>query len=280
MGLLMLGTAEALRERWWSAALLLSLPVAFKLTPLPVCLLLCVLWPARLGPRFLVCVLLGLALPLLTRDPELVAQHFREWMEHLRATGNERWPGFRDGWTVWVVLRHLAEGGTGLPDLKAPLLGDWYRGLQVSGGLAVLAWVLWLKPRCESRTLVTLTLSVGVGWLLLLGPAAEFPTFAFLAPFLAWNLVQPGNRVLKRTAGACILVLGWNSLTRPLWPVAPWLVLALPLGTTLFLVLCGLESRRHALSTSGVVPVLPVPILASRRRSSVAILKEFTPRQR
>jgi hypothetical protein len=117
--------------------------------------------------------------------------------------------------------------------------GEWYRAVQIATGLAILGWSLWLKRRgVEQRRLVTLTLSGGASWLLLLGPAAEHPTFAFLAPFLAWALAQRdrerGRRLIE-AAGVCVLVLGWGSLTRPLWGVAPWLILALPVGTTLFL---------------------------------------------
>lgn len=238
-GLLLLGTSSAMRGRWWPAATLLSLPVTFKLTPLPLVLLLCALWPRQLTGRLACCVLAGLLLPFLTRPPDVVMQQYQGLVEHLADSAQERWPGFRDGWTVWVVLRQLASGEAGLPYLKAPMDGDWYRLLQAAGGLAVLAGALVLKRRGVSeRALVTLTLAGGAGWLMLLGPAAEWPTFAFLAPLLAWALTQrrqwPGRRLIE-TAGVCVLVLGWGSLTRPFWDAAPWLILALPVGTSLFL---------------------------------------------
>jgi Glycosyltransferase family 87 len=239
VGLLLLGTSAALDRRWWTAAVCLSLTVVLKLTPLPLVLLVCCFWPRQLLGRIACCVLIGVVLPFLTRPPEMVVAQYQGLVDHLAGSSSARWPGFRDGWTVWVVLRHLFSGGAGLPDLVAPMEGNWYRVLQVLGGLGVLAWSLLLKRRgVDERMRLTLVLAAGAGWLLLLGPAAEYPTFAFLAPFLAWGLVQRHSwrgRLLIEAAGVCVLLLGWSSLTRPFWDLAPWLILSLPLGTCLFL---------------------------------------------
>jgi hypothetical protein len=178
----------------------------------------------------------------------------------------ERWPGFRDAWTVWVVARHAATGEAGLPDLCQPVDAGWYRGLQMVGGLAVLAGCLWLRWRAASRAvLVTLTLALGATWSMLLGPAVEMPTYVFLAPLLAWAVVQreawPSGRRLIEVAVVLVLVLGWRSLTRPLWDMVPWLVLALPLGSTLFLVwiigFCGASRSQLLGLASG--PLRPCP---------------------
>src|SRR5262249_29222552 len=119
----------------------------------------------------------------------------------------------------------------------------------------------------EERRLAVLTLAGGVGWLLLLGPASEYPTFAFLAPFLAWGLVEKDTarrgRCLIVTAGVCGLGLGWNSLTRPPWAAAPWLVLALPLGTATFL--CWIV-RRGMASTEYRVRSTPCSVLSTPYR--------------
>ena len=47
-----------------AAAALLAAPVALKLTPLPLALLLCALWPRKLGWRFACLTALGLLLLL------------------------------------------------------------------------------------------------------------------------------------------------------------------------------------------------------------------------
>jgi hypothetical protein len=241
VGLLLLGASAAARQRWWSAAFLLGLPVVFKFTPLPLVLLLCALWPRQLTGRVLAVCAVGFLLPFLTRPPDIAAAQYQGWVHHLAESSAERWPGFRDAWTVFAVTRHLAEGGEGMPDLEAAIDEPNYRLVQLLGGLSVLLWSQGLRWRgMDERRLVLLTLAGGAGWLLLLGPSAEPPTYVFLAPFLAWGIVErqrwPGVRWLIATAGALLLVLGWGGLTRPWWDAVPWLIFALPLGLMLFLV--------------------------------------------
>src|SRR5262249_51795109 len=191
VGLLLLGASALVRGRWWSAAILLALTVVLKLTPLPFALLFCALWPRRLVGRFLLALVVGFLVPFLTRPAGMVCEQYRGWTAHLVELSGERWPGFRDAWTVWVVARHTAVGEAGLPDLCQPVDAGWYRGLQLLGGLAVLAACLWMRQRGMSRAaLVTLTLALGATWSMLLGPAVEMPTYGFLAPLLAWAVVQ------------------------------------------------------------------------------------------
>src|SRR5207248_11729274 len=118
------------RERWWSAAILLATTVVLKLMPLPFALLFCALWPRRLAGRFLLAVAVGFLLPFLTRPAGIVCAQYRGWANHLVEMSGERWPGFRDGWTVWVLVRRVVEGGAGLVDLRQPVGGGWRLGLQ------------------------------------------------------------------------------------------------------------------------------------------------------
>jgi hypothetical protein len=240
VGLLLLGASALVRERWWTAAALLAAPVVLKLTPLPLVLLLVALWPRRLAGRILCLTAAGFLLPFLTRPPAVVCEQYRGWIAHLVEFSAWRWPGFRDGWTVWLVLRHVASSGTGLPDLRQPVDAAWYPILEVLAGLAVLGVCLGLQRRRSSaRVLATATLALGAGWLMLLGPAVEPPTYVFLAPFLTWAFLDreagPGGRLVILTAFVLVMVLGWSALTRPLWDRIPWLAVSLPLGSAAFL---------------------------------------------
>jgi Glycosyltransferase family 87 len=326
VGLVLLAGSSLVRGCSWLAAWLLAGSVLLKLTPVPLVLLLCALWPRRLAGRFAVALAVGLLLPFLTRPLAVVIEQYRGLGTHLATSSSERWPGFRDGWTLWLVCRQVAEGKPGLPNLREPV-ESWYRVVQLLGGLIVLGIALWLRlsrnrggrpapgpwlwsvPASQTdsdgcagahrRTtaqpwlarqpaslptggdpwqarnlstgndlrsengqpaslpeaigggtpparrsgavglLTTLTLALGTGWLMLLGPAVEGPTYVFLAPFLAWAVVQahlwPEGRWLVLVSAVLVLVLGWGSLTRPLWPAIPWLAVALPLGSGLFL---------------------------------------------
>ena len=75
---------------------------------------------------------------------------------------------------------------------------------------------------------------------MLLGPAVEPPTYVFLTPLLVWAFLDraawPAGWPLSATAFVLVMVLGWSGLTRPLWDVFPWLAVALPLGSAVFLL--------------------------------------------
>ena len=259
MGLVLLAAAALVRRRWWSAALLLGGAVWIKLTPLALALLFVALWPRRLALRLGV-VLIVLALPpFVTRPPGLVLSHYADWAGHLAQSGPERWPGFRDAWTVWAAARHMASGQPGPLPLKAPLDSPVYRVIQLLSAAAVLAWCLAQQRRgAGPARLVNGTLALGCAWLMLFGPAVEHATYVFLAPALAWALLQrhawPRGRVLITASGVLVLLLGWGSLTRPLAERLPLVYAILPLGTALFVGwLIGYERTRDA--TAVVMPL-------------------------
>ena len=112
VGLLLLAAAALVRRRWWTAAAVLAGSVLIKLTPLAPALLLCALQPRRLSGRLALFLAAGLLLPFLTRPPDIVFNHYREWLNQMAATGAERWPGFRDAWTVWLVFGRCDTAGS------------------------------------------------------------------------------------------------------------------------------------------------------------------------
>jgi hypothetical protein len=244
VGLLLLAASAAARRRWWAAAGLLAAPVLVKLTPAVLALLLCALWPRKLLGRFLLALAAGLLLPFLTKAPGVVLHHYRDWLAHLLGSSGERWPGFRDAWTVWLAARSVVFGEP--PALTDPIAHPLtYRALQVASGLGVLAWCLWQRARgLGPRPLLALTLAMGLAWLMLFGPAVEHATYVFLAPALAWAAAQrcawrPARPLALASLGL-VLVFGWGALLRSFPAAQPFLLAALPLGTALFAVwLCG-----------------------------------------
>jgi hypothetical protein len=248
VGLLLLGAAETARaieaspgasRHWWRSAWLLGGAVALKLTPMIPALLLCALWPRRLAGRLALVLAVAFLVPFLTRPPDVVLRHYGEWLAHLAESSRWRWLGFRDAWTVWMVVRHVAEGAAGPLALKAPM-GDAlpYRAVQAATGLAVLAWCLWLQRRgARPRWLLHVTLALGLAWLMLFGPAAEHATYVFLTPALAWAVLrqEAGGKALPWAAFGLIMVLGWGALTRAWQDEIPLLLTALPVGSALFL---------------------------------------------
>ncbi len=251
---------------WWLAAALLAVPVCLKLTPLAPVLLLVVLWPRQLAWRLLVVVAGLFLLPFLTRSPGMVFDHYGEWIDHLRESGNIRWTGFRDGWTIWIVLRHWLGGEKGNLPLGEPMASFWYHLVQLTAAAAVLGWCLWQRHRAGClglgpRWLIHVSLSMGLAWLMLFGPAVEHATYVFLAPPLLWALLEPNawpnGRGLIWASFTFIMVLGWGAVTRMLLPAWPIVLTALPAGTALFAVWligyaghCGSEAQKQLLSSS------------------------------
>jgi hypothetical protein len=245
VGLLLLGAVEIVRRRWWRSAFLLSASVWLKLTPLAPVLLLGALWPRRLAPRLLVALALLALVPFLTRPPEIVCEHYRDWFAHLVGSSTQRWPGFRDAWTVWEVTRYLFTPGQARLEFAKCFDSAPYRALQLLTAGATAVWCLWQKRQGAGPCrLVTLTLAMGCAWLMLFGPAVEHSTYVFLAAPLSWALLAGhewrGGRWLIATAFLLVMVLGWGTLTTPvaaaLPVIEPGIYLALPVGTALFIV--------------------------------------------
>ncbi len=253
-------------KEWWLTAGFLALAVCLKLTPLALALLLVALWPRQLAWRLLVVMAALSILPFLTRPTDLVIDQYREWIDHLMESGSVRWIGFRDGWTIWIVLQHLFDSDSGGLSLHAPMDSLWYHRVQLATAAAALGWCLWQRHRAAhlglgSRWLVHVTLSMGLAWLMLFGPAVEHATYVFLAPPLLWALLEdsawPHGRLLIWASFTLIMVLGWGAVTRLLTPDWPIVLTALPAGTALFALWligyarnCETEAERPSLPSS------------------------------
>ncbi len=252
--------AYASGSDWWLTAGFFAVAACLKLTPLAPVLLLVALWPRQLGWRLLVVMAALSLLPFLTRPPDIVIDQYREWIDHLMESGSVRWIGFRDGWTIWIVLQHLLGGEAGVLSLSDPMDSSWYPRVQLATAAATLGWCLWQRHRAVRftlgpRWLVHVTLSMGLAWLMLFGPAVEHATYVFLAPPLLWALLDrgawPHGRLLIWASFTLIMVLGWGAVTRLLTPDWPIVLTALPAGTALFALWlagyaqsCGTEAER------------------------------------
>lgn len=236
VGLLMLGAAMLARRRFWVAGLALAIST-FKVTPLVPVLLMGVVRRRLLLPLLVMLVATAI-LPWAMQSPHYVSEQYAAWFQHLGGSSARRWPGFRDAWTAWELL-----GG--------PILLPAYRVLQAAAGLAVLAWC-WRqrRQRGETRTTLTLVLAMGVTYLMIFGPATESSTYAWLAPFAAWGLLESLERRLWRPVMVpAFLLTGlgtFGAVERTLGALLPGAQLMLPVGSALFALWLVLYGRsRH-----------------------------------
>jgi hypothetical protein len=274
-GLLLLAAAALARDRDWNCAGWLAIAINLKLTPLPAALLLCAAFPRRLAGRFVLTVAAIGLVPFLTRPPLTVLQHYTEFFAQQQALARQRWPGFRDAWTAWQVVQHSVSSDAGPVPLTADLDSQAYRLLQAATAGACLVWCL--AQRLSGRALgqvVRHTLSMGAGWLMLFGPAVESPTYVFLAPFLAaaavdWK-IRPESRGLAVAACALIFCFGFGAVSLRLAATFPPVLLALPLGTTLYIIGLALAfpPRRGGLA-SAATRTGPIPSLAFQREREI-----------
>jgi hypothetical protein len=180
IGLLLLAVTAAAEERWgWTAAILL-LACSVKVYPIALVLLLVAVFPRRLAARVALATIAVLALPFLLQKPAYVTEQYADWF---RWGLNDRhsdgvvhaFRDFRLLCRVWIAP--LSERGYLVAQLAAAA---------VIAGLCLLQRWRNIPPR---RLLATL-FGLGCAWMMVFGPATEHTTHIFLAPALAWAVLD------------------------------------------------------------------------------------------
>jgi hypothetical protein len=104
-------------------------------------------------------------------------------------------------------------------------------------------------------------LAAGVGYLMLFGPAVEFPTYAILAPMTAWGLLEAGEqrfgRLLMLAAYLMTGILGFGAVERALAGRWPLVAAMLPAGTLLFLAWLMAYARYRSHACGQLMPSAP-----------------------
>lgn len=243
--LLVLGTVDIYDNKYLRGAFLLTTAVVLKSTVFPIIALVILAHPFAMFWRILLLGILFAFTPFLTRPPEIVLWQYGEWWRHLQATQDIRWPGYRDFWYIMLSLAEWVRLGDFDPlfwDCSAPFL---YKLLQAGTGIGCfILGILW-KPLPPGEWYPR-TLSLGLAWLMVFGPATELPTYGLIAPMFCWAFIQQSSRVgkttfkgqpyLLRVALALVLIISWRELTIYLTPIFPPILAAAPLGTLIFAI--------------------------------------------
>ncbi len=209
-----------LDERWWLAALLLSVAANVKVWPLAAALLLTACWPRRLAWRLPIALLAVAALPLLVKPPQAVLDQYFHWYQQLAGPAQVRHT-YRDAWTIWEMI-------------STPVNARLYTLAQLGSAAIMLGLTLRQRRRLPSRLLVLFVLAAWTTWQLLFGPGTERNTFALIAPLTGWAVV---GAVRERRA-AWLMGLSYLltvvSAIGGVEDVNPWLKTLHPIGILLF----------------------------------------------
>ncbi len=234
-GLLLLAMTAAGSGKWAQAVIAVGIATYFKVYPLSIGLLLCLVWPKKIPWRLAAVLMVLGALPFALHAPHYVLTEYGSWIETRSLDNRFLYPmniAPLDLWYLVVRIGHL------------PLSVHAYIAIQILGAASIAISCLAVRHRGwnKERILAGLFVFASV-WMTLLGPATEAATYLLLAPAAGIGVVQafsvkinPFARSLAATAFA-LLVLG--ILRGHLFPHTAydvWFRSAQPLGAIVF---CG-----------------------------------------
>jgi uncharacterized membrane protein (Fun14 family) len=169
-------------KRWNIAALCIAIPTFFKIYPLAIGMLICVIAPRRFVWRLLLALALLAVVPFLLQNWSYVSDQCHAWIETRISDNRVQYPEKYVPVDLWFLLHWVG---------RLPILPWFYSVIQVGTGAAIAlfcVWGRWKNWKIE-RLLVGLFF-LGSVWLPLCGPATESHTYLLMAPALVLALVQ------------------------------------------------------------------------------------------
>jgi hypothetical protein len=237
IGLLMSAIAAVRTGRWNAAALCIAIPTFFKIYPLAVGMLICVIAPRRFVWRLLLILLLLAVAPFLFQHWTYVSDQYHTWIATRIADHRSTYPAKYVPVDLWFMLHWVGQ----LP------IPPWvYSLIQVGAGAALAFLCLcgrWKQWTIE-RLLIGLFFLVSI-WMTLCGPATESHTYLLLAPALVIAMVQSFRE--RQSAVLCALLsmayvlqlVNHDSRTLYFFHFGQrWVFSAQPLSALLFLGYC------------------------------------------
>jgi Glycosyltransferase family 87 len=181
-GLLMFSVAAVRWELWSVAAICVALASFFKIYPLAVGMLICVVAPRRFIWRLALALLVLALAPYLLQHWSYVTDQYGEWIA-TRASDNRLNYSIKyapvDLWFLIHAVAHL------------PIPSWIYTLIQLATGGSIALFCIWgnWKAWNVQRILCSLFFLVSI-WMTLCGPATEAHTYLLMAPALVLALVK------------------------------------------------------------------------------------------
>jgi hypothetical protein len=232
-GLLLLAIAAVRNERWTAAAIWVAIATYFKIYPIAVGLLICVIAPRRFSWRMLIALLLLLLVPFIFQHWSYVWNQYHAWIATRASDDRRQWPIEKLPLDLWFLIHWV---------WHLPIPPKVYSLIQLgsAGALALFCAVQTIRGWAKTRILIGLFCLVSV-WMTLCGPATESYTYLILAPAIVLALVQAfdGRQpALLRALVSAAYILQLLAVTRasflphfkPFWALS-----VLPFSALLFL---------------------------------------------
>jgi glycosyl transferase family 87 len=182
IGLLMYAVAAARVERWNVVAFCIAIPTFFKIYPLAVGMLICLIAPRRFVLRLLLALLLLAVAPFLFQHWSYVSDQYHAWIETRIADNRLHYPEKYVPVDLWFMIHWVC---------RLPIQPSLYSLIQVAAGAAMALACIWGKWRnWKIDRLLIIPFFWGSVWMTLCGPATESHTYLLLGPALAIALVQ------------------------------------------------------------------------------------------
>lgn len=202
LAMMLFGVAAFARDRYWLSAAAIAVATAYKVYPISLGLLLCVIEPRKYTPKLLLFAVLGFVLPFGVQSPSYVWEQYKGLELILRIDDRSMQPMHDGYYDVQKLLR--------LYGWTIPLAA--YRAIEVAAGCAAAGFVFWGRRRGWSRGLqLHACAGLGMLWCTLFGPSTESATYMLLAPLVAHAVIDVTGRPLwERIAvrGAYALFIG------------------------------------------------------------------------
>lgn len=236
VGLLMFAIAAVHGERWNIAALCIAIATFFKIYPVAVGMLICVIAPRRFIWRLVLALLVLSIAPYLFQHWSWVTEQYRVWIATRASDNRLNYSTKYMPIDLWFLLHTIAH---------FPIAAWVYTLIQIStGGLIALFYIWGLWKRWDfQRALCGQFFLVSI-WMTLCGPATEAHTYLLMAPALVIALTKAfrdRQPMLLRTMvfGAFFFQLVHASRINCLVHIkSEWVFIPQPLSALLFLVYC------------------------------------------
>jgi hypothetical protein len=172
-GLIMLAIAAVHTKHWNWAAFCIAIATLFKIYPVAVGLLICVIAPRRFTWRFFIALFLLSLLPFLFQNWSFVSQQYNAWIATRIADNRRNWPVEKLPLDLWLIVHWL---------LHLPISQKAFTLIQLGSAAAIAAFCAYSVCRRwnPNRALVGVFCLSAV-WMTLCGPATESYTYLLLA---------------------------------------------------------------------------------------------------